>query len=232
MLDKFLRISRYIFLAHVIAGFVAIVALAIATPWVIGEGRFHSFVRDVELYDFKWWLVSVAALGWVLPIIMVMTWRNAKRAGLEAASVKAHVRELLEGRSFPVVVDVDTVIPVKIERQLEVDFSVQTKVDVDDRIDIEGTIPLVTELPIDTEISTSVFGLGTVKIPIKARIPLNITIPLKTTMHVRAKGIPINLAERAKVELPAMEIPIKSRLEARIDILRTIETVDPLKLVG
>lgn len=215
-----------------IAGFGLIVTLALATPWVIGEGRFQGFIHDVELYDFKWWLVSLTALGWIIPIVLVVTWRNAKRAGLEAASVKAHVRELLEGRSFPVIVDVDTVIPVKLERALEVEFSVQTKVDVDDRIELEGSIPLVTELPIDTEISTSVFGLGTVKIPIKARIPLNITIPLATTMHVRAKAIPIRLSEKAQVELPAMEIPIKSRLEARIDILSTIETVDPLKLVG
>jgi len=223
VVERLLRALRIIFWIHIVGGFTSLVALALASPWVIGRGRVESVTHELESYDFKWWLVAVALILWIVPIVLVITWRNAKRAGLEVATVKAHVREMLEGRSFPVMVDVNTLIPVRIERPLDVDFKVDAKIDVDDRIEVEGSIPLSIELPIDTEITTSVFGLGSVKIPIRARVPINIVVPLHTTMHVRASGIPVKLEEKAHVLLPVIEVPIKSRIDARIDILRTLE---------
>lgn len=223
MLERLLRVLRVVFFVHLIGGLGLLIALAIASPWVIGRGRIGSFTTELEAYDFKWWIVAFTLVVWIVPIILVITWRNAKLAGLEAAKVKAHVRELLEGRSFPVIVDVNARIPVRIERPLDVAFQLDAKVNIDDQIAIEGSIPLVTELPIDTEISTSVFGLGSVKIPIRARIPLNITIPLRTTMHVKAAAIPVRLEETAHVELPLLEVPIESRIDARVDILSTLE---------
>lgn len=224
VLERVLRALAIAFWVYVVAGFGLLVTLAFASPWVIGRGRVEAFTAELESFDFKWWLVAVSLLVWIVPIVLVVAYRNAKRAGLEAERVKAYVREMLEGRSFPVIVDVDTEVPVKLA-PLDVEFRVDAKVNIEDRIQIEGTVPLVTDLPIDTEISTSVFGIGTVKIPIKGKIPLNITIPLRTTMFVKATGIPIRLEEKAHVALPAMDVPIKSRIDARIDILKTIDTV-------
>jgi hypothetical protein len=121
-----------------------------------------------------------------------------------------------------VIVDLDKRIPVKIDQRLSVGVKLDTKVDVDDRIALEGSIPVSAELPIDTEISTTVFGLGSIKIPIRARIPLNITIPLKTTMHVRATGIPIHLDEKTEIELPVLEVPIKHGITSQSGIFATV----------
>jgi hypothetical protein len=209
--------------AYVVIGLVAIIALARAEPFEIGEGRFQGTVHELEVYDFKWWILSAASLAWLFPIAGVVAFASAKAAGLDRERLRAVVRELLEDKSIPVIVDVDTRLPIVVEGPLSVGVKLDTSISIDDKVEIDASIPLSVELPLDTEVSTSVFGLGHIKVPIKAKIPLNLTIPLHTSVRVRANHLPIHLEETAKVALPALDVPIKSRLETRVDLLKTLD---------
>jgi hypothetical protein len=218
------RTFRLIFIAYIVFGIALLVLLARASPFAIGEGRFEGVVRDVERYDFKWWIVGGVLAAWLLPISGVVLVESARARGLDRERLRAVIREMLEKKSIPVIVDVDTRLPITLEGPLEVGVKLDTNIDLDDRIEIDASIPVAVELPIDTEVATSVFGIGSIKIPIRARVPLNITLPLKTSVGIRAKRLPIHVEETARVALPVLEVPIKSRLETRVDLLSTLES--------
>jgi hypothetical protein len=218
------RILRSVFIGYVLSGLLLLVVLSRSSPIAIGEGRFEGAVQDIERYDFKWWILGLATTAWLIPVGAVVVVESARRAGLDRERLRSAIREMLEHKNLPVIVDVDTRLPVALEGPLPVHVVLDTHIDIDDRIEIDATVPVALNLPIDTEVSTSVLGLGSVRIPIRATVPLNLTIPLRTSIGIRAKRLPIHLEEDAKVALPILEVPIKSRIETKLDLLSTLES--------
>lgn len=223
MVDKLKKVLAIAFLAHVVGGFLIVGALVIAPPLAIGEGKFDEFVGGLESFNFKWWLVAIAALVWLLPIGLAITWQRVKAAGVEIDQLRDKLRTLLEDRFIPVKVDIDTRIPVEFDTELIIPVALKTTVDIDTDMDIEAEIPIRTELRLDTHIQTSVLGLGKISVPIKATLPLDFTVPINGRVRIKASNIPIDLDEEARVMLPPIEIPLKCRIETRIDLLSNLE---------
>src|SRR5438045_2847877 len=114
--------------------------MAQASPFLIGAGRFEGMVRDVEVYDFKWWIVALVTTAWLLPIGSVVALESARAAGLHRDRIKAALREMLEHKSIPVIVDIDTRLPIALEGPLLVGVQLDTNIDIDDRIEIDAAI--------------------------------------------------------------------------------------------
>lgn len=213
------KVMRVAFVVHVALGAAVTLALLLGPPLIIGAGRFDAFARSVESLDWRWVLLVPIVLVWVVPLLAVLAWLRARRAGLEVERVSAMMSTLLEHRQIPIAVDVDQTVPVEVAAPLRVPMELKTKIAVDDAIDVETTVPIRASLPLDTEVEASVFGLGTIKIPIRANVPLNLTLPIVGKIHVRSAGLPVHLKDEVTVQLPRFEVPIRSRLETRIDLL-------------
>lgn len=213
------KVMRVAFVVHVTLGAAVTIALLLGPPLVIGAGRFDAFAKSVEALDWRWVLLVPIVLVWVVPLLAVLAWLRARRAGLEVERVSAMLSTLLEHRQIPIAVDVDQTVPVEVTTPLRVPMELKTKIAVDDAIDIETSVPIRASLPLDTEVEASVFGLGTIKIPIRANVPLNLTLPVVGKIHVRSAGLPVHLKDEVTVQLPRFEVPIRSRLETRIDLL-------------
>ncbi len=226
MLEKLQHVSRIVFLVHICVGFSIVAALVWVSRIVIGVGQFDELVYHLETFNFKWWLVGIATALWLLPIVLVVIYRAAVRAGLEVDQLRATLRGILEDRALPIKVDIDTRIPVSFDEPLRVPIQLTTKIDFDEEMEIEGEIPFSTELPIDTDIQTKVLGLGTIRVPIRARLPVDVVVPVKGTMRIKASGVPIEINEVALVDLPPIEIPLRCRIETKIDVLTNLEAAE------
>jgi hypothetical protein len=90
---------------------------------------------------------------------------------------------------------------------------------VDTEVELEADVPIRTELPIETKVQTNVLGIGAISIPIRARVPIDLVLPFKGRTRVKATGVPIALSEIGVARLPAIELPLRARIEARIDLL-------------
>lgn len=221
-MSRFRRVLWVIFAVHVIAGLATIFAIIFAPPITIGS---HGLDRLVEL-DWRYALLVPAIVIWGGPLIAVVTWQRAARAGVEVQKVRDLVTTLLQNRQIPVLVDVDVRVPVVIEHALKVPVELNTKMAVDELIDIETSVPIRTVLPLDTSIETSVFGLGTIKIPIRAQLPVDFVVPIVGKIRVKSAGLPLHLKEEVIVQMPPFEVPIKSRIETRIDLLDTLRAAE------
>lgn len=213
------KVMRVAFAVHVALGAAVTVVLLFGPPLTIGAGRFDAFAKSVEAFDWRWVLLVPVLLLWVVPLLAVLAWLRARRAGLEVERVSAMMTTLLQHRQIPIAVDVDQTVPVEVASVLRVPMELNTRIAVDDAIDIETTVPIHATLPLDTEVETSVFGLGTIKIPIRGNVPLNLTLPIVGKIHVRSAGLPVHLKDEVTIQLPRFEVPIRSRLETRIDLL-------------
>lgn len=221
-MTKLRQALRIAFGVHVAVGLVAIVALLIAPPLVIGADRLNEVVE----FDFRWLVLIPVVLVWGIPIAAVAIGIQARRAGVELQRVRELVSTVLQNRQIPIAVDVDTRVPVVIEAALRIPVEINTRIPVDETIDIETQVPIRTVLPLDTEIETSVFGLGTIKIPIRAQLPLNLVLPVIGKIRVKSEGLPVNLKEEVTVRMPPFEVPIRSRIETRIDLLDTLRAAE------
>jgi len=216
------QVLRIVFAVHVVVGLVGIGALLAAPPLTIGAGGLAGLVE----FDWRWVLLVPLVVVWGVPVVAVVTWRRASSAGVEVQRVRELVTSLLQNRQIPVLVDVDVRVPVKIEQALRVPVQLDTRIAVDELIDIETSVPIRTVLPLDTDIETSVFGLGTIKIPIRAQLPIDLVLPVVGKIRVRSAGLPVHLKEEVIVQLPEFEVPIKSRIETRVDLLDTLRAAE------
>jgi hypothetical protein len=229
LLEKSRKVLGVAFLIHVVGGLLIVIGLALAPPVSIGEGGFDQFVAALEQVNFQWWLVAGALFIWILPIAVVATWRRTNATGLEIDRLQEKVLTLLEGRSIPVTVDIDERIPVSFDASLSVPVGLDTDIDLDSEVEIQAEIPVRTELPLDTKVETSVFGIGKISIPIKATIPLDFVVPIDGALRIKATELPIQVRDNAEIELPPIEVPLKCRVETRIDLLSNIEASGLLK---
>ena len=140
--------------------------------------------------------------------------------------MRSLVSGLLQNRQIPIAVDVDARVPVQIETELHVPVELKTKIPVDENIDIETSVPIRTSLPLDTVIETSVFGIGSIKIPIRATVPIDLVLPIVGKIRVRSEGLPVHIQEEVLVRLPAFEVPIRSRIETRVDLLDSLRAAE------
>lgn len=216
------QLLRIAFALHVVLGLAVIGALLLSPPLVIGADR----LKDVVEFDFRWLVLVPVLLIWGIPIAVIVIGLQARRAGLEIQRVRDLVSNLLQNRQIPIAVDVDTRVPVRIEAALRVPVELNTRIPVDELIDIETQVPIRTVLPLDTDIETSVFGLGKIKIPIRAQLPINIVLPIVGKIRVKSAGLPVHLKEEVIVQLPTFEVPIRSRIETRIDLLDTLRAAE------
>ncbi|OGQ81845.1 MAG: hypothetical protein A2289_03430 [Deltaproteobacteria bacterium RIFOXYA12_FULL_58_15] len=64
------RLKRVLLIAAIalfcLAGLLILV-VALIPQVVIGEGQLENWVRGVETFDFKWWIVAGAAALWLFP---------------------------------------------------------------------------------------------------------------------------------------------------------------------
>ncbi len=217
------RITQLALVVLVAAGPLVLVPLLFAPPLVIGPGKFEHLVQTLEMFNFKWWLAALVVFAWLVPLGILVLWRRSQAAVIELNALREKFVSLLEGRRIPVMVDVDERIPVAFDATLDVPVSLHTDIDIDHDIEIEADIPIQTELPLDTTIQTSVFGLGNVNVPIKARLPLALDIPIRGKLRIRATDVPVSIEETAQVTLPNIEVPLRCQLRTRIDLLRNIE---------
>jgi hypothetical protein len=220
------RISYVIVLASLCIGFSAVVVSALTPRMVIGEGRFYAFIRRVEVFDFKWWITGLAFVLWLFPILLLVTYKIAKRAGQEMHDFKGVLRRILADQKLPIIVDIDQKIPFQLDQPLDVPVELHAEVDLDSEVSLEADVPVRTELPIETKVQTDVLGLGSISIPIRARIPIDVIVPFKGHTRVKATGVPINLTKVGVARLPAIEIPVRARIQARIDLLSNFSSAE------
>lgn len=223
MNDKARKVLAALLTLHTVVGLAALGALAVAAPMAIGEGRFEAFVHSIETFDVRWPLFAIVAFVWLVPIGLFLLFRQARAAGLELDQLRGLVRRLLQDKSIPVRVDVDTRVPVEFDAPLTVPVEIHTKVGVDEEIEIETELPVKVDVPVDTEVETTVLRFGKLRIPIQTTIPLDLVLPVKGRIRIRAQGIPVDLNETATVKLPPIEVPIRSRIDTKIDLLANLE---------
>lgn len=145
--------------------------------------------------------------------------RISKSLQSSAARVVPILTDLMKNRRIPIDVDVDQRVPINFDKPIELPLVLQTKVDVDHEIDFEADIPVDTEIDMDTIVETKVLGLGSIKVPIKAKIPLKMVLPIKTKIRLVIDDFPINIDDKMNVQLPPMETPLKTTLKAKVRIL-------------
>jgi hypothetical protein len=219
---------RIAFAVYVVAGFAAIVALLFSAPWVIGSGRVHEALTQLEERDLRWWALAPLVLLWAGPLLAVGSYFAAKRAGVEAESVRSLLSGMLENKRLPMTVDVDTRVPVRIDAPLRVPVEINTVIPVDEMIDIETHVPIRTSLKLDTDVETSVFGIGKIKVPIRAMVPIDMVLPVVGKIRIRSVGLPVHLKEEVLVTMPPFEVPLKTRIETKIDLLDNLRVAEQL----
>jgi hypothetical protein len=226
MVQNLKRIVYALVLAFFCLGFVALVALALTPHIVIGEGRLGAFIHQVEKFDFKWWITGFALGLWLFPILLLITYQSAKRAGQQLHDFQGVLRSILANQTLPIIVDIDQKIPIRLDEPLAVPVELHTEVNVDSEFALEAEVPIRTELPVDTKVQTNVLGIGTVSIPIHARLPIDLVVPFKGRARVKAAGVPIALSEIGVARLPAIELPLRARIHARIDLLSNLNSAE------
>lgn len=215
-------IIRTLLAVHVAAGGAIILALALASPMVLGRGRFEAFAEGLETYNFKWWFTGLAFAAWLLPIVLVVVWRRATDAGTELARIRTLVETVLKDRYLPVTVDVQARVPVQLDGPLSMPVSLKTNIELDEMVELEADVPVKAEVPFDTEVETTILRFGTVRFPVRGLIPVDVVLPMKAVVHVKAR-VPVNLREEATVEVPPLDVPISARVDARLDLLQNLK---------
>ena len=229
-LRQVLRIGSIV---HIVAGPLLMLLLLFSPPWIIGEGRVQTVLHSMEDLDWRWSVMGLVVLIWGLSLVAVAAWLKARTAGLETEKVRASIASLLQNRQIPVAVDVDTMVPVQVEAPLRIPIELDTKISVDESIDIETLVPIRFDLPMDTVVETSVFGIGALRIPIRATIPLNMLLPIKGKIRIKSEALAVRLKDECVVRLPVFEVPIRSRFETRIDLLDNLRSAEKeLRKVG
>ena len=226
MLDKLKLALRIIFFVHLAVGFVVVLWLALKPDMVIGAGQFDEMARSLETFDFKWWVVALVAGYWLVPIALTVIWRRAKSAGLEADRVRDIVHKMLAGTALPVTVDIDQVLTLEMDEPVNVPVHLDTKIDIDDTVEVDAEVPIHTVLPLDTDVVTKVLGIGEVKIPLRAQLPIQRMVPIKGSTRLKAIGLPIKVDAVAQVEIRGIEVPLKTRIEAKIDLVSNLATAE------
>lgn len=216
-----LSFLRSLAVLYVALGAVLVGLLAFASPLVIGRGRFEAFAASVETFDFKWWFTGLALAVWLLPIVLVVLWRRGSETGLELARIRPLAEAVLKDRFIPVSVEVNARIPVVLEEPVRMPVSVQTSVDIDEMVELEADVPVKAEIPFETEIETTLLRFGHVRFPVRGVVPVDVVLPMKATVHVKAR-VPVKLREEAIVEVPPLEVPVRSTVETRIDLLQNL----------
>lgn len=222
-LRQLLRIGATV---HIVMGPLTMLLLFFSPPWIIGAGRVHDFLSELEGLDWRWWVLVPVLIIWGLPIVAIAAWLKARSAGLEAEKLRSGIASMLQNRNIPIAVDVDARVPVQVEMPLRIPIELDTRISVDESIDIETLVPIRVDLPLDTVIETSVFGIGALKIPIRAIIPINLVLPIKGKIRVKSEALPVRLKDECLVRLPLFEVPIRSRFETRIDLLDNFRTAE------
>lgn len=225
-MNRLRQLLRLGALVHIVVGPVIIAALLISSPWVIGEGRVQQALQRLEDLDWRWSVMGLVAIVWGLPIIAVAAWLQARKTGLETEKIRSRIEGLLLNRHLPISVDVDARVPVQVEQALRIPIELDTKLAIDESIEIETLVPIHVMLPLDTDIETSVFGIGALKIPIRATIPLNLVLPIKGKIRIKSDALPVRLKDECTVHLPPFEVPIRSRFETRLDLLDNLRTAE------
>lgn len=226
MLDKLKRSLRIVFFVHLVVGFLVVAYLALKPAMVIGAGEFDEMTRWLETFDFKWWVVTLVAGYWIVPIALVLIWRRAKAAGLEADRVRAMVHEMLEGTAVPVVVELDHTIPVELDEPVSLPIHLNTRIDIDDTVEVDADVPIHAELPLDADVVTKVLGIGSVKIPLRTKIPIHMMVPIKGETRLKATGLPVKVDAVAQVEIRGINVPLKGRFETNIDLGSSLASVE------
>ncbi|MFO0599941.1 MAG: hypothetical protein U0228_31820 [Myxococcaceae bacterium] len=220
-LRQALRILAYV---HVGLGPVLVVMLLFSSPWIIGEGRIEESLRHLEDVDWRWWVIGLTVLLWGVPIVAVAGWLQARKAGLETSLLRNRIEHLLGDRQLPIAVDVDTRIPVKVEQPLTIPIDLATRLAFDELLEIETDVPLRVDLPLDTTIETSVFGIGAIKVPIRARIPVDMVVPIRGKIRIKTEALPVHIRDTCTAHLPVFDVPIQTRFETKLALLDNLRT--------
>lgn len=226
MMQNLKRISYVIVLVYVCIGFAALVAVALTPQIVIGAGRFGAFIHQVEKVDFKWWITGFALGLWLFPILLLITYLSAKRTGEQLHDFQGVLRSILARQTLPIIVDIDQKIPIRLDEPLAVPVELHTEVNVDSEVELEADVPVRTELPIETKVQTNVLGIGAISIPIRARVPIDLVIPFKGRTRVKATGVPIAISEIGVARLPVIDLPLRARIRAKIDLLSNFDSAE------
>jgi hypothetical protein len=125
---------------HVGLGPLVVVLLLLSPPWVIGENRVLESLRTLEDTDWRWWVFGVFFVLWVVPIIAVAGYLQARKVGLETALIRQRFEALLGDKQLPISVDVDTKIPVLVAEPLRIPIEVNTKLAFDERFGMLETL--------------------------------------------------------------------------------------------
>jgi hypothetical protein len=210
---------RALIVVHFVVGVGVMVAVVLAPEMTIGGGQFDRVIGYVEETDFKWWVLGLVFGAWLLPLLVAAALQRAQQAGYRVDQLRRMLHAFVEGHSVPVVIDIDQKIPLQLDSALSLPVRLHTEVELDDTVDMQVDVPIQTELPLETDVNARIPGLGEVKIPIRAKVPIDVVVPIRGMTRIKARGVPIDINEIAVAEFPAVEIPVRFRLEAKIDIL-------------
>jgi hypothetical protein len=204
---------------QLLGGFLFLSWLIIwAGPISVGTGRLTGLLHDLEVYDFKLWLIIgtflyLLLLAGMLVLVFLINISNRKLEDIKLAVVN-----LLQGKFIPVTVDIDETIPVAMGTQVEAPFEISTKISFNEEVFVKTTIPVDMNIPLDTVVETSVMGLGKIKIPIKASMPMKFNFDFSGPVKMNVQQFDFHLKEKARVEMPPLQVPIKCSIKARLNL--------------
>lgn len=184
----------------------------------IGEGRLTELLRDIEVYNFKIWVLMAICLYiiFTLAVIVVLFLLNISNQKLD--DLKLAVKNLLQGKFIPVTVEIDENIPVVMDKVVEAPFELSTRMNFNEEVTVKTVIPINMDIPMDTVIETSVMGIGKIKIPIKAIMPIKMDFKFEGPVKMNVQDFHLNIQEKAKVSLPPLEVPIKCTVKAKLNL--------------
>lgn len=217
-----------VIVSHFIVGAGVMVGVALTPDLTIGSGQFDRVIGFVEELDFKWWVFGAIFGAWLLPLLAATALLRAHQAGYRVEELRRMLHAFVEGHSIPLVIDIDQKVPLQLDAALDLPVRLHTQVDLDDTVDMQVDVPIRTELPLETDVNARIPGIGEVRIPIRAKIPVDVVVPIRGMTRIKAQGVPIDINEVAVAELPPVEIPVRFRLEAKVDILGNLLRAEEL----
>ena len=226
MKEKVLKTIKVIFYIHCIFGLIFSVGLIFLPEISIGEGRFDQVVTFLEKLNFKWWIVLMGFVIWAIPIAIAFAYFKAQDSILRFDQLKDSFIKLMEDRKIPVQVNIDNNIPINFKEAFDVPVVVDTKMDINEKVEVDTEVPIKCNVPIETNIETKVLGIGKVEIPIKSTVPIDIVLPFKGFVEMKVKDFPVSFKEKAQIEMPPMNVPIKCNIETQIDLMSNWEKME------
>jgi len=211
-------IVQFFFAVTLLVGFILF-----SGPIMIGAGKFNSIIYTIETIDYRWWIVALIAMYFGMSLFFLILFAIFHKSFEEVDSIKDNLFKLVKDKRIPIRADIHERIKIELDEPVEANFKVSTLLDINEKVHVKAMIPVDLDIPVDTVFETKVLGIGTVKIPIKTKIPMKMDFPFEGEVSMKVDGFKLELDEKAKVQIPPMEVPIDCQVEAKLNLESNLE---------